>query len=952
MKNLRNVLIICIGVFFSLQTAEAYTFNGKEYTQIDSIWYEVYCGENYEVIETYLLVEFYTWVTDDQRDSLNQVYGGEDYMKLNDVSYCIRSTNPTDDPFEFCEDYLYSGFVAFIKNVVEVKVDILPEDEHFERQQCLYDTSDDGFDNDIDMDIAWNCTTGNEDVLIGVIDTGLLYWHEDIVDNLWQNTGEDADDDGRTLERDDEDSPYHFDWGDTNGVDDDENGFIDDLIGINVSAFADRYHAEDLDNDIFGSSYELGNILNGQNETRHGTKVASTIGSRTNAPVDDENTLGVAGIAGGWGEDIIGCKIVFVQKSPTFDDDDERALPDEAMLTTALNYMLAVNIDILNISLHWSPMGGLGVHRIHDPIFDQLKDQGKLVVCSAGNNDTVQVNRYPSCHQYNMKVGASYNDRRWARVGGRGSNYGPGLQIMAPSGYEGWPRIYLQYAATSTGNDDEPTYDHFSATSCAAPMICGVAGLLLSHQPLLTREELYEILLITADKSNDDEFGEFEYEDVDSIYGTWASQMGYGELNAGRALQYGNRLAMDINAGWTMISSNLEPYFEDNGLDDEDGIYLIFDEIADDDIIKLQDNNYNTWIPGEESGIPCWDYNQGYYIKLSDAATWVSLGRQVEYNEEIDVEDGWNIVSYFPEYRLDAPDAFLSLCSEDTTLIIAKDSWGHFYVPGYGFNNMDSLSPGYGYQIQITEEDILIYPDEEGNLDAFGGGIYNQTSSDPVHFRFASRTGEFHPIILTSISVDGLECESGDEIGVFTQNDLCIGATVFSGEGYHGLTAWKDDTTTIAIDGYRDNDIFYLRYWDADRDLVIEGDSLNIFSNLDSYGEKLSFSAHDLLIGDPSYIPGSFTLDQNYPNPFNSQTIISYSLPQSGHVNLKIYDIQGRHVCDLVSGQKQAGWHKITWNGSNAEGLGVSSGVYFYKIKFDSKQGGVSNLKCSMVLIR
>ncbi|MDP8237583.1 MAG: hypothetical protein P9X24_00705 [Candidatus Hatepunaea meridiana] len=44
MKNLRNVLIICIAVFFSVQTAEAYTFNGREYTQIEGEWYEVYQG--------------------------------------------------------------------------------------------------------------------------------------------------------------------------------------------------------------------------------------------------------------------------------------------------------------------------------------------------------------------------------------------------------------------------------------------------------------------------------------------------------------------------------------------------------------------------------------------------------------------------------------------------------------------------------------------------------------------------------------------------------------------------------------------------------------------------------------------------------------------------------------------------------------------------------------------
>ena len=103
---------------------------------------------------------------------------------------------------------------------------------------------------------------------------------------------------------------------------------------------------------------------------------------------------------------------------------------------------------------------------------------------------------------------------------------------------------------------------------------------------------------------------------------------------------------------------------------------------------------------------------------------------------------------------------------------------------------------------------------------------------------------------------------------------------------------------------------------------------------------------------DRTALPAEFAIVGVHPNPFNSQTIISYSLPQSGHVSVKVYDVQGRQVCELVSGQQNAGWHKITWNGSEAKGLAVSSGVYFYKIEFDSDQEGTANLKRRMVLIK
>ena len=73
--------------------------------------------------------------------------------------------------------------------------------------------------------------------------------------------------------------------------------------------------------------------------------------------------------------------------------------------------------------------------------------------------------------------------------------------------------------------------------------------------------------------------------------------------------------------------------------------------------------------------------------------------------------------------------------------------------------------------------------------------------------------------------------------------------------------------------------------------------------------------------------PHSFALNQNYPNPFNPTTIISYSLPVAGHVNLTIYNVLGQTVSTLVDERREAGPQTEEWNASNH-----SSGVYFYRI--------------------
>jgi hypothetical protein len=74
--------------------------------------------------------------------------------------------------------------------------------------------------------------------------------------------------------------------------------------------------------------------------------------------------------------------------------------------------------------------------------------------------------------------------------------------------------------------------------------------------------------------------------------------------------------------------------------------------------------------------------------------------------------------------------------------------------------------------------------------------------------------------------------------------------------------------------------------------------------------------------------PKSFVLTQNYPNPFNPSTTIEFKIPSFGFVLLKIYDILGREVITLVSGEKQAGIYKVQFDGSS-----LSSGFYFYQLK-------------------
>lgn len=91
-----------------------------------------------------------------------------------------------------------------------------------------------------------------------------------------------------------------------------------------------------------------------------------------------------------------------------------------------------------------------------------------------------------------------------------------------------------------------------------------------------------------------------------------------------------------------------------------------------------------------------------------------------------------------------------------------------------------------------------------------------------------------------------------------------------------------------------------------------------------------------------------FQLFQNYPNPFNPITIINYQLPINTDICIKIFDILGREIITLINEVKPAGKHTVQWDGKNAHGKPVSSGIYFYQLKTES--GFIQNKK--MILVK
>ncbi|MBC8526662.1 MAG: T9SS type A sorting domain-containing protein [Candidatus Cloacimonetes bacterium] len=131
------------------------------------------------------------------------------------------------------------------------------------------------------------------------------------------------------------------------------------------------------------------------------------------------------------------------------------------------------------------------------------------------------------------------------------------------------------------------------------------------------------------------------------------------------------------------------------------------------------------------------------------------------------------------------------------------------------------------------------------------------------------------------------------------------------------------------------------------------GNNLYVYGgNIASAGPALSSLQYAdisyLSINDePNGISSSITLFQNYPNPFNPFTTISFSIKQNSKIELEIFNVKGQKVKTLINEFRQSGYHSIPWNGDDAYGNKISSGLYFYKLSVDGKTEVVK--KCLLV---
>ena len=328
--------------------------------------------------------------------------------------------------------------VAYAEPIVAHYLEETPNDPDFSRQWFL---------ENIEAEAAWDVHKGEDgaEIVVGISDSGVAWRHEDLVENIYQNLGEDADGDGKVIEK--SGGSWIFDPDDVNGIDDDGNGYVDDFIGWN---FLNDDRQEDNDPDDPGS---------------HGTHVAGLAAART------DNGIGISSIS--WNVKIL----------PTSASNIDSGNTLEWTLSTVV-YLAENGADIINMS--W---GSESTSQVQQEAIERARGFGSLLVAAAGNESTSSLH-YPSALPGVVSVASVGKTDRLASY----SNFGISVDVSAPGGV-GINDIRSTIPPSNYGDK--------VGTSMASPVVAGVFALVKSLHPSWSNEELIEQVLGTADSIDD-----------------------------------------------------------------------------------------------------------------------------------------------------------------------------------------------------------------------------------------------------------------------------------------------------------------------------------------------------------------------------------------------------------------------------------------------------------------
>jgi serine protease len=803
-------------------------------------------------------------------------------------------------------------------------VDFTPDDPSYSSQYSL---------PLIKAPAAWSIIQGDTSVIIGIVDTGVDWPHPDLSANIWRN------------------------WTETpgNGIDDDHNGYIDDIRGWDFGGLSGT-----PDNDPM------------EDRSDHGTNVAGIASAVTN------NGVGVASIG-------FKCKIMPVKTA----QDNARASNGQALISfgyEGIVYAADNHAKVINCS--W---GGAGYSLLGQETINYAMSKGALVVCAAGNDNSAGV-FYPADYDGVLSVAATGSTDLKASY----SNYGHGIGVCAPG-----TGIY------STWQPD--TYATLSGTSMASPLTAGVAALVTAKFPSYTPEQVREQVRVNCDDISSknpgfinllgsgriNAFNSVSNVTSESVRATkviFTDEAPGGNNNG--ILEPGETITVNIqfknyltpastlavsleskNSYSTIVNGNFNAgavgtlqTFDNNS---SKFTFTLSQSMPNntplDFLLHFSDGSYSDFQWISAIGNPNYATQVGNDISLT-----ITSAGNLGYNDFPANQQGTGFhFGSGPNYMFEGS---LMLANSSYSVVDqVRDSTGQeekasflnvqpfkISIPGSisdiqgmtVFNDniaaqnlgVDVILQSYSFIDPADKNYIILrYTITNKTLAAISNlyvGLYfdwdmidGSGANDLTAYDSAGNFGYVHHQGLIPDTTIGIGLLSADNYGFYAIRHSGLGTF-----GYTDHEKWTALSSGLTNPSAGPADIANVTSsgpysipsgGNIDVAFAIATD-INLqnlrtaFTNARAKYNVILTSVKDNI----NPIPYKFELAQNYPNPFNPSTTIKFSIPSESHVILKIYDMLGREVRTLLNDEKAPGTYSINFIAGN-----LPSGVYLYKLK-------------------
>ncbi|MBO6535285.1 MAG: S8 family serine peptidase [Balneolaceae bacterium] len=801
---------------------------------------------------------------------------------------------------------------------------------------------------------AWDISTGSEEVIIGIIDSGVNYHNQDLKNKAWVNEDEIPD----------------------NGIDDDQNGFVDDYLGWDFWESGTTVFNLEEDNDPFAANSD------------HGTHVAGI------ATAEANNGIGITGT--GYNSKYMAIKAGGIEDDPGSEIDESRLV---GFGYDGILYAVANGADIVNLS--W---GGPGVANAEQDIITFAVNAGLVVVAASGNDNSIDLNS-PASYDGVLSVGSITSNSERSSF----SNYGYTTDVFA-----------VGSGVLSTAGFDSTTYLIKSGTSMASPVVAGLAGLIKAQNPDWSpRRIIHQI------RSSSDEFASVNNPllfgkgimNAPASLGTPMPGLSIRDFaisdSEGNSLSVGESGKIELqiaNYGETTanLSITLEALQEElvitNGVvnsgavatDDTTEIEFSFDipegydlsdpptfviRYTDDsfgytdfEVVQFDDLNFGvmnannvTMSFGANGTIGFSDPSAatggvgfipaGFTNILYEAGIIMMAGGNPFLNEEPKISNNVRNAGGFYDSDFDPDVPFVV---ENGSEIATAEGTGTF-VPN-SFADLDGVNVRlntFSFDedgIENTVYSQYLIKNTSGEvLEDFYMGIFTDWDVD----NFANNTVLFDPNNEFMYIYDPTSATKYPFVAVLPMQTASSNLAINNGyegnesdyrfniyDGYdntekaNSLKAGLNNTgansadvsTVVASGPYEFNPdvtikLGFMYVYGADypdlRDKVLASRERFVFE-VDEPGVYTSGEIE-------TDLPTTTRLNQNYPNPFNPTTQITFELAESGLTELTIYNVLGQEIQTLVNEVKTAGSYTMDFDAS-----ALNSGVYFAVLKTEN----------------